>query len=188
MNDISTNAELNALLARVGEGDREAFGDLYRALEKPVHNFITSRLNDSSQSNDLLHDVFIDIWKGAARFEGRSTVKTWVFGIAYRKVMDVFRKGGRMIYVAEVPGQIDDSPSAEQSLFAAQKAEYVQKCLGELKPEHRTAIELAFFQDFGYREIAEIIGAPEGTIKTRVFYAKKVLLHCLKKHIDPGEI
>lgn len=183
-----SNADLHALLVLIAEGDKQAFASFYRALEKPLFNFINLKLNDSFQSADLLHDVFIEVWKGAARFEGRSAVKTWVFGIAYRKVMDVFRKGGKMKYVAEIPDQPDDSPTAEQSIYATQKAEHVRHCLAQLKPEHRSVIELAFFEDFGYRQISEVIGAPEGTVKTRVFHAKKLLMHCLKQNIHPGEI
>ncbi len=180
--------DLNSLLAMIAQDDKQAFAAFYRAMERPLYKFIRLKLNDPVQSADILHDVFIEVWKGAARFEGRSSVKTWVFGIAYRKSMDVFRKASKMVVVAEMPELTDDSPTAEQCLYAAQRSEHVRHCLDILKPEHRSVIDLAFFEDFSYRQISEIIEAPEGTVKTRVFHAKKLLMRCLEKRIKPGEI
>ncbi len=82
----------------------------------------------------------------------------------------------------------DRSPTAEQQLLAVEHSAHIRDCLKTLKPEHRSAVELAFFEDMSYREIAEVAGVPEGTAKTRVFHAKKLLLHCLKRRIKPGEL
>ena len=147
-----------------------------------------SKLNDPFQSGDILHEVFLEIWKNAARFEGRSTVKTWMFGIAYRKVMDVFRKSAKVHVTDEFPDQEDDAPAGEECLLAAQEAEHVRHCLSELKPQHRGAIELAFFEDMSYREISEVTDVPEGTVKTRVFHAKQLLLRCLQARMKIGSV
>lgn len=175
-----TDPDLNALIQRMARRDMAAFEAFYRALEKPLFRFLASRLNDPFACADLLHEVFLDVWNGAARFEGRATVKSWVFGIAYRKVMDHFRKQGRFTTDADMPEQEDDSPDALTCLAAAQDAAHLHACLDGLKPEHRAAIELTFFQDMGYREIAEVLDVAEGTVKTRVFHAKKLLMHCLE--------
>jgi RNA polymerase sigma-70 factor (ECF subfamily) len=106
-------------------------------------------------------------------------VKTWVFGIAYRKTMDHFRKHGRVNVTDEVPEVEDESPNAVACLAAAQEAEHLHFCLDTLSAEHRMAVELAFYEDMTYGEIAEAAKVPEGTIKTRIFHAKKLLLHCL---------
>lgn len=175
-----TDAELKALLARMATRDMAAFDSFYRAMEKPLFRFLASRLNDPFQCADLLHEVFLDVWNGAGRFEGRSTVKSWVFGIAYRKVMDHFRKQGRFTTDEDIPELEDDSPDAVTCIAAAQDAGHVRFCLEGLKPDHRAAIELTFYEDMGYREIAEALQVPEGTVKTRVFHAKKLLMHCLE--------
>ena len=180
------DAELKELIVRIGNGDKAAMTALYREMERPVFRFINLKLNDPFQSADILHEVFLDIWKGAGRFEGRSAAKTWIFSIAYRKVMDVFRKGSRMVVTDDLPEQVDDSPNAESCLVAAETSEHVRYCLDTLKPEHRTAVELAFYEDMSYREIAEVAGAPEGTIKTRVFHAKKLLMRCLEGRLKLG--
>jgi len=173
------NADLSDLLSRMAGGDKAAFGAFYRALEKPVFRFIVSKLNDPFEAADIQHDVFMDIWRSAGRFEGRSAVKTWVFGIAYRKTMDHFRKHGRVDLTDDICDSADDSPDAVACIAATQEAEHLRFCLDQLKPQHRSAVELAFYEDMTYGEIADASDVPEGTIKTRVFHAKKLLLHCL---------
>lgn len=180
--------ELKALLSRIADGEKSALSTLYVEMEKPLYRFINLKLNDPFQSADILHEVFLDIWKGAGKFEGRSAAKTWMFGIAYRKVMDVFRKGARVDVTDDLPEQVDDSPDAASTLAAAQQAEHVRFCLDGLKPEHRSAVELAFYEDMSYREIAEVTDVPEGTVKTRVFHAKKLLLHCLQTRLKSGVV
>lgn len=171
---------LAPLLPRIADGDKQALAELYRALEKPVFRFIRSKLNDPFESADLLHDVFMEVWRSAGKFEGRSKVQTWVFGIAYRKTIDVHRRGARTSLTDEVPETADDSPDAEAWLNAGQEAEMVRHCLDTLKDEFRETIQLAFWEDMTYGQIAEVAGVPEGTVKTRVFHAKKLLLRCLE--------
>lgn len=175
-----TDRDLQTLLKQMSKGEMAAFDQFYRSMEKPLFRFLASRLNDPFQCADILHEVFLDVWAGAGRFEGRSSVKSWVFGIAYRKVMDHFRKQGRFTTDEDLPEQEDDSPDALTCIAATQDAAHVRACLQGLKPDHRSAIELTFFEDLGYREIAEILEVPEGTVKTRVFHAKKLLMHCLE--------
>jgi RNA polymerase sigma factor (sigma-70 family) len=167
------------LLARTAQGDKSAFSALYRTLERPVYRFIASKLNDPHEAADILNEVFMEIWRAAGRFEGRSAVKTWIFGIAYRKTMDHFRKTARVSVSDDIPEVADESPDALTCLASAQEAEHVRHCMGTLSPDHRSAIELAFYEDLSYPEIAGITGIAEGTVKTRVFHAKKLLMHCL---------
>ncbi|MEO8530248.1 MAG: sigma-70 family RNA polymerase sigma factor [Deltaproteobacteria bacterium] len=167
------------LLARIATGDKAAFTALYRMLERPVFRFISSKLNDPHQSADILHDVFMDIWRLAGKFEGRSSVKTWVLGIAYRKTMDHFRKHSRVSVTDDLPELADETPDAATCLVASQEASHVRDCLATLSVDQRMAIELAFYEDMTYGQIAEAAQVPEGTIKTRVFHAKKLLMHCL---------
>jgi RNA polymerase sigma-70 factor (ECF subfamily) len=174
----------HALIQQIAAGDKAALAALYRDLEKPVYRFIQSRLNDPFESSDILHDVFLEVWRSAGRFEGRSKVRTWIFGIAYRKVIDLHRKRGRQDLKDDMPEQIDDSVDTELCVAAGQEAEHVRYCLDTLKDDHKTAVSLAFFDDMTYGEIAETIGTPEGTIKTRIFHAKKLLLKCLEGRLS----
>jgi RNA polymerase sigma factor (sigma-70 family) len=183
---MSVDATLAGLLQRTARGDRGAFTELYRALERPLFRFILSKLNDPHEAADILNEVFMEIWRTAGRFEGRSTVKTWIFGIAYRKTMDHFRKTRRLTTSDDIPEQVDESPDALTCLAAAEETEHVRHCLGTLSADHRAAIELAFYEDLSYGEIGRVTGAPEGTIKTRIFHAKKLLLHCLGQRLKGG--
>ncbi|MEO0342368.1 MAG: RNA polymerase sigma factor [Pseudomonadota bacterium] len=179
----TSNADLKVLMQSIGSGDQAALAGLYRALERPVYKFILSKLNDPAEAHDILHEVFMDVWKAAPSFEGRSTVKTWIFGIAYRKTMDHFRKHSRVSVTDDMPEQIDESPDAASCLAASQESAHVKHCMGELKAEHRSAVELAFFEDMSYGQISEVAGVPEGTIKTRIYHAKKLLMRCLQGRI-----
>lgn len=172
---------LEDLLIRVAGDDRAAIAQLYRLMEQPLYRFVHSRLNDPHQSADIVHDVFLEVWRNAHRFEGRSAARTWIFGIAWRKVMDVYRAARRVDVTDDLPETEDDSPDALTCIAAAEDQARVRHCLSTLKPDHRSALQLAFYEDLGYREIAEVMAVPEGTVKTRVFHAKKLMLHCLSQ-------
>lgn len=174
------------LMSEIAQGDKRALAQLYRALEKPIFRFLQSKLNDPFESADVLHDVFIEVWRSASKFEGRSKVQTWIMGIAYRKAIDVHRKRGRMTVTDDIPETADDSPDAVACLTAGQEAEHVRHCISTLGEDHRSAITMAFFQDMAYGEIAEVTGVPEGTIKTRIFHAKKLLMRCLSGRVERG--
>ena len=168
-------------LRQIATGDKSAMARLFRALEKPLFAFVQARLNDSHLSNDILQDVFLEVWRGAARFEGRSSVRSWIFGMAWRKVIDVHRANRRLSFSDDLPDMEDDQPGAAALIEQEEESRQLKGCMDGLKDDHRVAIELAFYQDLGYREIAEVLGVPEGTVKTRVFHAKKLLQHCLER-------
>jgi RNA polymerase sigma-70 factor, ECF subfamily len=177
------SADHGFLIRQIATGDKRAFAALYRDLETPTLRFIRSRLNDPFEANDILHDVFMEVWRSAAKFEGKSMVRTWIFGIAYRKVIDSFRKRKRIDTGVEIPDLPDPADSAETILNADQEAGHLNYCINELSTEHRLAISLAFYEDMSYDEIAEVAGVPAGTIKSRVFHAKKNLLECMKTRV-----
>lgn len=178
--------DLDNLLARIARKDKSAFEQFYQELERPLFRFVQLKLNDPFRSADIVHEVFLEVWRSAGSFQKRSRVRTWVFAIAYRKVMDVFRKQDRLTFGDDVPEQIDDSPSAEACLVAAEQTDAVRHCLDTLKHEHRLAVELTFYEDMSYREIASVTGVPEGTVKSRVFHAKQLLMRCLAARLKVG--
>lgn len=107
-----------------------------------------------------------------------------VFGIAYGKVIDRHRKAGRTHLTDETPDVVDDSDSAKTCLVAGQETAHVQHCLGTLSDEHRSAVALAFWKEMSCREIAAMADTAEGTIKTRIFHAKKLLMRCLTGRME----
>ncbi len=178
--------EARDLLERVAGGDKQAFAALYRAYEKPLFCFIQKRLNDSFESADLLHNVFLDVWRGAGRYQGRSKVSTWLFGIAFNKTMDRLRKktpkplGEDEKLLEEIPSE---EPDAFERIDLAEEAKEVRHCLDKLSPVQKSVVELTFYQELSYAEIAEVVGSPEGTVKTRMFHAKQALKDCLARRL-----
>jgi len=170
------------LLERIKIGDMAAFDAFYRRYENRVFRFVSRKSNDPIGAADILHETMMAIWKSAGHFEGRSSVSTWVFGIAYRKTMDHFRKHKREDLMDEVPEQVDDSPDQLQTLSDSETGDQISKCLDGLSPSHRAVINLAFFEDMAYPEISQVLDTAEGTVKTRVHYAKKLLRRCLESH------
>lgn len=175
--------DFDSLVAAIARHDRSAFERFYLEMERPLFRFVQLKLNDPFRSADIVHEVFLEVWRGAAKFQNRSSVKTWVFAIAYRKIVDVLRQQGRLTFEEEVPEQIDDRPDAEACLLAAQQSQAIRLCLDKLKAEHRLAIELTFYEDMSYRDISSVTGVPEGTVKSRVFHAKQLLMRCLSTRL-----
>ena len=168
------------LIDAIAKRDRAALAALYRDLERPVYRFILSKMNDPHEAADILQDVFIEIWRSAERFEGRSAVKTWVFGIAYRKSIDAIRRKGRIDLTDAPPEQEDDSPDMASCIAASQEAEHVRACLETLSEGHRSVVGLTFYDDMSAPEISSVTGIAEGTVRSRLHHAKRLLMRCLE--------
>lgn len=175
--DRSDQAHL--LVAAIARGDRSAFEQLYRALERPLYRFIALKLNDPHRSADVVHDVFLEVWRNAASFRGQSSARTWIFAIAWRKAMEVHRRNDRVTYQETLPEQIDESMDAATAISQAEDSQAVRACLEGLSADHRIVLELTFFEEMSYPEIAGVLGVPEGTVKSRVFHAKQLMVRCL---------
>ncbi|MCI4663818.1 MAG: RNA polymerase sigma factor [Neomegalonema sp.] len=180
MSDKRQTDELG-LIRRVGAGDKAAFREIYDAYEKRVFFFIKRRLGDPHEAADVFHDVMMDVWRQASRFEGRSKVTTWIFGIAHNKSVDALRKRGGRVFDELDEEAKDDAPTAADLVEVAGDAAVVRGCVNELKPVAREVITLAFFEGLKYREIAEAMECPEGTIKARAHRAMKEIEACVQR-------
>ena len=175
------------LLQKIGQGDERAMADFYRLYEARLYKFILSKLNDSFEASDILNETFLEVWRKAGTFEGRSKVSTWLFGIAYYKTMDRLRKKKPMLIDEDnFPEIADEAPDAMACLLSDERGAHVKHCLETLKDAHRTVMQLAFFEDMAYGEIAKIVDCPEGTVKTRMFHAKQAMKLCLEGRM--GEV
>ena len=152
---------------------------LYERHSDPLHRFLQSRLRDPFEAADVMQETFLEVWRSAARFEGRSSVRTWIFGIGRNKAVDRIRRGSREVVTEPDDSLPDQSPDPEAVAVAASDAARLRGCIGRLGPSHRAAIQLAYFQDLPYAEIAAVEGVPVGTVKTRIMHAKRLLMHCL---------
>lgn len=173
--------EHERLLAEIASGSEAALVELFRAFEGRIFAFAQSRLNDPAFSSDLVSEVMVEVWKKADSFEGRSAVSTWILGIARNRLMDEIRRRGRRHFdELDETTPDDESVDAPAALAAADDAGHVEECMGRLNEAQREAVHLAFYEDLTYGEIAELAGCPEGTVKTRIYHAKKALQRCLQ--------
>jgi RNA polymerase sigma-70 factor (ECF subfamily) len=172
--------EAESLLARIAGGDERALGEFYDSFHGRIHAFVRKYLRNPADAAEVLNEVMLEVWRRAGRFEGRSRALTWVLGIAHHKAIDCQR---RQAPPAEDDSAIeditDDSVSAIDALAGAEDAARLRRCLDQLPAMHRAVLHLAFFEDRPYPEIAEVVGCPLGTVKTRVFHAKQQLKLCL---------
>jgi RNA polymerase sigma-70 factor (ECF subfamily) len=184
----STNAsplagiEDGAVLLRIAQHDGDALAELYRRHCAALFNFHLSLVHDQAAAEDLLQEVFLAVWKGAGKFRGASTVKTWLFNIAYNQSVSWLRKR-KSVPIAGID-EIVSEPGVEQTaldnLHRQATNQAILQALASLTPEHRAVIELAFYHNCSYAQIAEILGCPVGTVKSRISYARRQLLALLR--------
>lgn len=178
-----------ALLAAVANGDRRAFDELYREYGPRVFRFSYRLIRDQTKAEEVTNDVMLEVWKHAARFEGRSAVSTWIFGIARHRTLNAVR--GKTLHLTdmdEAEHVADDTITAEKALDQATSRNALREALNKLSPDHREVLELTFFYELSYKEIAEIANCPENTVKTRMFHAKKRLEPILATLVAAGTV
>jgi RNA polymerase sigma-70 factor, ECF subfamily len=178
-----------AWIAAIGDGDRRAFDEFYREYGPRIFRFSYRLIRDQTKAEEVTNDVMMEVWKHAARFEGRSAVSTWVFGIARHRTLNAVR--GKTLHLTAIDAAddvADESTTAEMALDEATMGKTLRAALDKLSPDHREVIELSFFYDRSYKEIAEIANCPENTVKTRMFHAKKKLEPILATLVAAGAV
>jgi len=171
------------LVAQIAAGDRGALGLLYRRHHVRVYRFLTRLTDNSASAEDLTSDVFLEIWKEAGRFQGRSQVSTWMLGIARHKAMSALRRRSTEPLDEAVAESIADSAAnAEAMLQEQESVTLLRRCLTQLSAAHREIVDLVYYHGKSIAEVAEIVGVPEATVKTRMFYARKRLAALLAAH------
>ena len=186
---MQPHAEERALLKDIAAGDARAFERLFARAQVRVFRFLVRIVNNQAIAEELLNEVFLSVWQNAHRYEGRSEPLTWMLSIAHNKAISAMRKKTEVLGVAEEAAQDlvaeDDSPDT-----VAQKHDKSAKicaCIEELSADHRTILDLVYYQEQSVAEAAEILGIPEATVKTRMFYARKKLSELLlARGIDRG--
>src|SRR5262245_30496653 len=181
----STSDEV--LIGRIANGDRLAMQVLYARYHVRVFRFVVRLVRDDSTAEDLISEVFLDVWRQAGRFEGRSAVSTWLLAIARFKALSALRRWPDEELDEETGGAIEDPSDDPATAFKQDKSVMLRKCLAGLSAEHREIIDLVYYHEKSVEEVAEIVGIPENTVKTRMFYARKRLAELLKAAgIDRG--
>lgn len=168
------------LIARIASGDREALTALYHRERQPLFAYLLHRIGDVGIAEEVLQDTFVAVWKSAGSFAGRSNARTWLIGIARRQAHNALRRRAlprANIAAAEhLPGTL--SEPEERAIATAMRAEVVA-AMTHLSPDHREALVLAFAHDLSYQEMANVLGIPVGTVKSRLNGAKRALKELL---------
>jgi RNA polymerase sigma-70 factor (ECF subfamily) len=168
------------LIARIAKGDRLAMEELFARYRVPVYRFVLRMVRNPTTAEDLDSDVFLDVWRQAGTFEGRSAVSTWIFSIARFKALNALQRRPMEELDDEKAGAIEDqADDPEIALAKKDKAAVLRACLLKLSAEHREIVNLVYYQHKSVEDVAGIVGIPEATVKTRMFYARKKLSELL---------
>jgi RNA polymerase sigma-70 factor, ECF subfamily len=168
--------QADGLISRISRGDREALDCLFEQNRHALLSYLRAITSDHGLAEEILQDTLFAIWAGAGTFQGNSSARTWMFAIARRRARDVLRK--RAVPTTDLRA-LDAVPSREpdpsdQAIASACEDRLVE-LIGELSIEHREALLLIFVHGFSYQELAEVLGVPIGTVKSRLFAAKRAL-------------
>jgi RNA polymerase sigma-70 factor (ECF subfamily) len=186
---MQSHAEERAMLKAIAAGDAKALERLFAHAQTRVFRFIMRIVRNQAVAEELLNEVFLSVWQGAHRYEGRSEPMTWMLSIAHNKTVSALRKKTEVLGIDdEIANNLvatEDTPDV-----AAQKHDKsakIRACMLDLSPDHRAILDLVYYQEQSIAEVAEVLDIPENTVKTRMFYARKKLSELLRERgIDRG--
>lgn len=162
------------LVEAIAAGDKQALQVLYGRHHVKVYRFALRFVRDESSAEDMVSEVFFDVWRQADRFESRSQVSTWLLAIARNKALSTLRRRSNEQLDEEVAEFIEDpSDNPEVTMQKQERASILRSCLEQLSAAHREIIDLIYYHERTIEEVSEIIGVPVNTVKTRMFYARK---------------
>jgi RNA polymerase sigma-70 factor, ECF subfamily len=167
-----------ALMRRVAAADRSAMHTLFSRHHLAIYRFVLVHLQDKVLAEDVTSEVFLDVWRHAARFQGQSAVLTWILSIARGKTFGTGPKPGNRLD-RDAAGERTGEPDAP--LQVQDRNTVLRKCIKRLPAEHREVIDLVYYQEQSVESVAAILGIPCSTARSRVFYARKRLADELKK-------
>ena len=184
--------EFLELLKRVSVKDRVAFEKLYNWMHPKLSRYLSRMLRRPELVEEVLSDTLFVVWEKASTFEGRSKVSTWITGIAYLKGIKALDKLKKMPEQnAEQIHEYDDLADSHDLISKIGLDEWLGSGLDRISADQRSVIELTYFSGHSYQEIAEIMGCPVNTVKTRMFHARRrlaKLLPVLEHHLDSSRV
>jgi RNA polymerase sigma-70 factor (ECF subfamily) len=169
------------LLRDIARGDKRAMQVLFARHNVRVYRFIARMVGDGATAEDLVSEVFLDVWRKADQFEGRSQVSTWLLAIARFKALSHLRSRTTDYLDDEAALAVEDpADNPEVALEKRDRGALLRKCLTQLSAGHREVIDLVYYHERSMEEVAQILRIPEATVRTRMFYARKRMAELLK--------
>jgi RNA polymerase sigma-70 factor (ECF subfamily) len=165
-----------ATLNAIAQGERQALADLYQGHAPSLMGYLTHLTGDPAAAEDLVQELFMVVWQDAGRFRSDSTVRSWLFGIGHKLGLMWLRRKRPQLLDHEVTEKLADDALGPADLadFALDK-ERLEAALASLSAEHRAVIELTFYHQLSRAEVAQTLGCPVGTVKSRLHYALRIL-------------
>jgi RNA polymerase sigma-70 factor (ECF subfamily) len=171
-----------ALIDLIADGDKRAMQVLYARHNVRVYRFILRLTGNQTLAEDLVSEVFLDVWRQAEGFESKSQVSTWLLAIARYKALSALRRRTDEPLDDDMAATIEDTADdPETAVNTKDRAIIIQKCLTQLSPAHREVIDLVYYHEKSVDEVAQIVGVPPATVKTRMFYARSKMADLLKQ-------
>jgi RNA polymerase sigma-70 factor (ECF subfamily) len=166
----------DALIRRIAAGDQLAMRTLFARHRIPLYRWLLRIVRDETVAEDLLSDVFLDVWRQAASFKGRASVSTWLLAIARYKALSARRARSNAELDARIASTVaDPADDPEAALAKKNRSQVLRDSLASLSPEHGEVIDLVYYHGKSVKEVADIVGVGEATVKTRMFYARRKL-------------
>ncbi|MEU7579811.1 sigma-70 family RNA polymerase sigma factor [Streptomyces sp. NPDC041068] len=160
------------LLTEVARGDQGSFSRVYDAVSGPVLGLVRSVLRDPAQSEEVAQEVLIEVWRTAARFRpDKGSAMTWVMTLAHRRAVDRVRSAQARAEREHKAALLDRTPAYDdvtEQVEARLERQRVRRCLRALTELQREAVTLAYYRGLTYREVAQLLTLPLGTVKTRL--------------------
>ena len=172
---LSADAAELGLLRRLEQRDLEAFEALYRSYHSRLTRFLLNMTRRPSLVEEVINDTMMVVWTQPDRFNGMSKLSTWIFAIAYRKALKALRRHDLSQQDLEADNRASPEAGPEQQVGQRQISELILRSMDELSADHRAVVDLTYFHELGYLEIAEIMNCPEDTVKSRMYYARRHL-------------
>jgi RNA polymerase sigma-70 factor (ECF subfamily) len=167
------------LIERIRAHDLRAFETLYRRYRPRLTRFLTNLIHRPQLVEEVLNDTMLVVWNRPDSYNGTSRLSTWIFAIGYRKALKALSRYDDPQEDAQAERRASAEPGPETDLGRRQTQAALLEAMRELSPDHRAVIDLTYFHEVGYREIAEIMDCPVDTVKTRVYYARQHLKRVL---------
>jgi RNA polymerase sigma-70 factor (ECF subfamily) len=189
--NLSEKAQQDLMLVeRATNGDQKAYADLLGRYRDAIYFMLLKMVNNPDDADDLTIEAFGKAFKNLHQYTPNYAFSTWLFKIATNNCIDYIRKrrGGQTISIDqakeghdEVPIHIQtDDPDPEESMISDQKVRLMREIVSKLKPRYRKLIEMRYFDELSYEEIAEELELPIGTVKAQLFRARELLFNILK--------
>ena len=175
-------------------GDTLAFEMLFRKYRDHVSHLVYSVLKDESLVDDIVQEVFISVYRNLHKFRGDAAFKTWLYRIVVNESLRQSGKARRYVPLPEGDEEASRVPTTlvvtegkdnpERVMITGQKKAIIEEAMAALKPKHRLILTLYYLEDFSVGEIAETLEIPEGSVKSRLFYARDRLKTVLEPYIS----